>query len=159
MSVNIGGISSIRATRVPAIYLESDAKQQMPKRAKRLAVSRDAMRTRSRFMSFEEDGSGRSEESNLPCLPIIDTRGRHWIRLAVPENVDRDQPDLSCRVRHSRSIPRPAALSHGELLHAPVRRFRCVDLVLRRARERVHAGELLQLTPRIPDNAEHLPVE
>ena len=46
-----------------------------------------------------------------------------------------------------------------QLLHAPIGGFRGVDLVFRRTRQGMGAGELLEIAPRLADDAQHLAVE
>src|SRR5260370_16004329 len=45
------------------------------------------------------------------------------------------------------------------LLYAPIGGFGHVDFVLRRARERMGAGELLEVASRAADHAKHLAIE
>src|SRR5712692_9276697 len=46
-----------------------------------------------------------------------------------------------------------------QLLYAPVGAFRHVDLVLRRARQSMTTGELLQIAPGLADHTKHFALE
>src|SRR5438093_9255235 len=72
---------------------------------------------------------------------------------------DRHDADRRTVVTIQPARRRRAYRPQNDLLHAPVRAFRDVDLVLRRTGERVGAGELLEVASGPADHADDFSVE